>query len=188
MLSFLRRGSAGVMGARLESPRANYATPAAPSGTTRAPRQRQLPTNHGHADRPLGVTRAYQLERLIHLRHVTPPGSMRGRCWSIFPKLSWSSTSGSGQRRPAESLPPVARGAPGHLPAEALAPWHPSWPSGGQAPPGVPGRVRVPLQSAQVVPRGDALLPPCPAGGPDPSRLLPRPHQASASPQQVGVT
>ena len=100
MLSFLRRGSAGVMGARLESPRANYATPAAPSGTTRAPRQRQLPTNHGHADRPLGVTRAYQLDsssktphpplRVAALRSfLQPPGagppknSLDGRSFHI---------------------------------------------------------------------------------------------------------
>ena len=60
MVSFLRRGDASVMWARLESPRASYATPAPPSGTTRAPRRRQLPTNHGHAARPLGATRAYQ--------------------------------------------------------------------------------------------------------------------------------
>src|SRR5262245_31827253 len=47
------------MRARLESPRASYATPGH-SGTTRAPRQRQLPTNHGHADRLVRATRAYQ--------------------------------------------------------------------------------------------------------------------------------
>jgi hypothetical protein len=60
VVSFLRRGDASVMWARLESPRASYATPAPPSGTTRAPRRRQLPTNHGHADRSFGATRVYQ--------------------------------------------------------------------------------------------------------------------------------
>ncbi len=45
---------------RLESPRSSYATPAPSSGTTRASRRRQLPTNHSHAARPLGATRAYQ--------------------------------------------------------------------------------------------------------------------------------
>ena len=48
------------MRARLESPRANYATLGLPTGTTRALRQRQLPTNHGHAALPSRVTRAYQ--------------------------------------------------------------------------------------------------------------------------------
>ena len=60
LLDAVSRGDASVVRARLESPRASYATPAVPSGTTRAPRWRQLPTNHGHADRLLGVTRVYQ--------------------------------------------------------------------------------------------------------------------------------
>src|SRR5262245_36582512 len=60
MFSFLRNGDASVVRARLESPRASYATPAVASGTTRAPRWRPLPTNHGHAARPFGATRVYQ--------------------------------------------------------------------------------------------------------------------------------
>jgi YD repeat-containing protein len=44
MIELLRSGGAGSMRARLESPRASYATPATPSRTTRAPRRRQLPT------------------------------------------------------------------------------------------------------------------------------------------------
>ena len=48
----------GSWGQRLESPRRCDATPA-PGGATRAPRQRQLPTNHGHAALP-SATRGYQ--------------------------------------------------------------------------------------------------------------------------------
>src|SRR5262245_21848055 len=60
------------MRARLESPRANYATPAVPSGTTRAFRQRQLPTNHGHAalDSGRGI-RVYQSDSSSKTPH--PP-------------------------------------------------------------------------------------------------------------------
>jgi hypothetical protein len=57
---FLRRVGTGAMRARLESPRTCYATPSLRTGTTRASRRRQLPTNDGHAARPLGATRAYQ--------------------------------------------------------------------------------------------------------------------------------
>src|SRR5262245_54798846 len=59
MIHVLRSGGADVMWARLESPRASYATPACRSRTTRASRRRQLPTNHGHAALPL-ATRVYQ--------------------------------------------------------------------------------------------------------------------------------
>jgi hypothetical protein len=59
MIHFLRSGGAGVMWARLESPRASYATPDLQPRTTRASRRRQLPTNHGHAALPL-ATRVYQ--------------------------------------------------------------------------------------------------------------------------------
>jgi hypothetical protein len=45
--------------ARLESPRASYATPGLHARPTRAPRARQLPTNHGHAALP-SATRVYQ--------------------------------------------------------------------------------------------------------------------------------
>src|SRR5262245_15060575 len=60
MIHLLRDGGASVMWARLESPRASYATPALQPRMTRAPRRRQLPTNHGHADRSLRATRVYQ--------------------------------------------------------------------------------------------------------------------------------
>jgi hypothetical protein len=66
----LRSGGGGAMWARLESPRASYATPAT-SRTTRAPRRRQLPTNHRHAARPLGATRAYQRDSSSKAPH--PP-------------------------------------------------------------------------------------------------------------------
>lgn len=71
LITFLSSGGAGVMRARLESPRANYATPA-PTRMTRALRQRQLPTNHGHAARPLGATRAYQPDSSSKTPHRPP--------------------------------------------------------------------------------------------------------------------
>ena len=46
-MRFLRGVAAGTMQARLESPRRTYATPGPGTGTTRAPRRRPLPTNHG---------------------------------------------------------------------------------------------------------------------------------------------
>jgi transposase len=60
-MSFLGGVAAGTMGARLESPRRTYATPGPRTGTTRAPRRRPLPTNHGHAALPR-ATRVYQLD------------------------------------------------------------------------------------------------------------------------------
>ena len=56
-MRFLSGVDAGSMRARLESPRPSYATPGPRIGTTRAPRRRQLPTNHGHAALPLGNPR-----------------------------------------------------------------------------------------------------------------------------------
>src|SRR5207245_2379596 len=50
----------GAMRARLQSPRASYATPGFRIGTTRAPRRRQLPTKRCHAALLFGATRAYQ--------------------------------------------------------------------------------------------------------------------------------
>src|SRR6266540_64433 len=70
MSSFLSGGGAGAMWARLESPRASYATPGPWIGMTRAPRRRQLPTNHGHAARPLGATRAYQPDSSSKTPHL----------------------------------------------------------------------------------------------------------------------
>src|SRR5262245_55674203 len=70
MFNFLRIGGGSVMWARLESPRASYATPAT-SGTTRAPRRRPLPTNHRHAALPLGATRVYQRDSSSKTPH--PP-------------------------------------------------------------------------------------------------------------------
>jgi hypothetical protein len=60
MFSFLSGGGAGAMWARLESPRASYATPGLGLGRLAPLDRRQLPTNHGHAARPLGATRVYQ--------------------------------------------------------------------------------------------------------------------------------
>jgi transposase len=61
----------GSTRARLESPRANYATPDQPIRTTRALRRRPLPTNHGHAALPR-ATRVYQLDS-----SSTPPDRVR---------------------------------------------------------------------------------------------------------------
>jgi hypothetical protein len=58
--SFLREAGTYVMRARQESPRDSYATLHWQMGMTRAPRRRQLPTNHGHAALSFGTTRAYQ--------------------------------------------------------------------------------------------------------------------------------
>ena len=80
---FLSGVGGRAMRARLESPRASYATPGPGIGTTRAPRRRQLPTNHGHAARPLGATRAYQPDSSSKTPH--PPlrvGALRN---SLFP-------------------------------------------------------------------------------------------------------
>src|SRR5213593_2959640 len=59
-MNFLRCGDVAAMRARLESPRPNYATASLSAGSIRDPRERQLPTNHGHAALPLGAIRAYQ--------------------------------------------------------------------------------------------------------------------------------
>src|SRR6267378_1304065 len=59
-MSFLRRGDGAARRARSESPRRNYATSSPAAGSIRAARERQLPTNHGHAALPLGVIRVYQ--------------------------------------------------------------------------------------------------------------------------------
>src|SRR5262249_23711769 len=67
----LSGGGPGLTRARLESPRASYATPDQPIRTTRAPRRRQLPTNHGHAARPW-ATPGYQLDS-----SSTPPDRVR---------------------------------------------------------------------------------------------------------------
>src|SRR5260370_41733955 len=65
---FLTGAGGTVMRARLESPRLSYATPWPLPGTPRAPRQRQLPTNDGHAALPSPGIRPYQLESA-----ATPP-------------------------------------------------------------------------------------------------------------------
>jgi hypothetical protein len=70
MTRFLRGVGRSAMRARLESPRASYATPGPWIGTTRAPRRRQLPTNHGHAARPLRATRVYQPDSSSKTPHL----------------------------------------------------------------------------------------------------------------------
>ena len=57
---FLSGVGAGAMRARSESPPRPCATPRCQTGTTRALRRRQLPTNHCHAALPWRVTRASQ--------------------------------------------------------------------------------------------------------------------------------
>ena len=61
-LSFPRIGGAETMPARLESSRLTLSD--ALAGDSRSLRRRQLPTNHGHAARPSGTTRAYQGDSL----------------------------------------------------------------------------------------------------------------------------
>src|SRR5206468_13105599 len=58
-MNFLRCGDVAATRARLESPRPNYATSSLSAGSI-DPRERQLPTNHGHAALPLQAIRAYQ--------------------------------------------------------------------------------------------------------------------------------
>src|SRR4029434_5617106 len=68
----------GAMRARLESPRASYATPGVRIGTTRAPRRRQLPTKRCHAALLLGVPRAYQPDSSSKPLHRQPCAGVLG--------------------------------------------------------------------------------------------------------------
>lgn len=70
--NFLSGVGRAPMWARLESPRAHYATLGPRTETTRANRRRHLPTNHGHAALPIRVTRAYQSDS-----SSKPPHRMR---------------------------------------------------------------------------------------------------------------
>src|SRR5207245_11592693 len=69
----------GAMRARLESPRASYATPGFRIGTTRAPRRRQLPTKQCHAALLFGVTRAYQPDSSSKPLHGQPRAGVLGK-------------------------------------------------------------------------------------------------------------
>src|SRR5437899_9953305 len=72
------------MRARLESPREHYATPDLEIEANRAPRRRQLPTNHGHAALPGGVIRAYQSDSSSQPPHRQPrAGALRNALTSI---------------------------------------------------------------------------------------------------------
>ena len=71
----------GAMLARLESPRATYATPGFWIETIRAPRRRQLPTKQCHAALRFGATRAYQPDS-----SSKPPHHQR--CAGVLGKLS----------------------------------------------------------------------------------------------------
>jgi len=68
----------GAMRARLESPRASYATPGFRIGTTRAPRRRQLPTKRCHAALLFGATRAYQPDSSSKPLHRQPRAGVLG--------------------------------------------------------------------------------------------------------------
>jgi hypothetical protein len=68
----------GAMWARLESPRANYATPGLRIGTTRALRRRQLPTKRCHAALLFGATRAYQPDSSSKPPHRQPRAGVLG--------------------------------------------------------------------------------------------------------------
>src|SRR5204863_10038668 len=67
----------GAMRARLESPRASYATPGFRIGTTRAPRPRQIPTKRCHEALLFGATRAYQPHWLSKPLHRQPRAGVR---------------------------------------------------------------------------------------------------------------
>jgi len=69
----------GAMRARLESPRASYATPGFRIGTTRAPRRRQLPTKRCHAALLFGATRAYQPDSSSKPLHRQPRAGVLGK-------------------------------------------------------------------------------------------------------------
>src|SRR5205809_4952507 len=66
------------MRARLESPRASYATPGFRIGTTRVPRRRQLPTKHCHSALLFGATRAYQPDSSSKPLHRQPRAGVLG--------------------------------------------------------------------------------------------------------------
>ena len=68
----------GAMRARLENPRASYATPGFRIGTTRAPRRRQLPTKRCHAALLCGATRAYQPDSSSKPLHRQPRAGVLG--------------------------------------------------------------------------------------------------------------
>jgi integrase len=75
----------GAMRARLESPRVCYATPGVRIGTTRASRQRQLPTKRCHAARLFGATRAYQPDSSSQPLHRQPRASVLGNFCTFTP-------------------------------------------------------------------------------------------------------
>lgn len=75
---FLSGVGHGAMRARLESPRASYATPGFRIGTTRAPRRRQLPTKRCHAALLFGATRAYQPDSSSKPLHRQPRAGVLG--------------------------------------------------------------------------------------------------------------
>ena len=75
----------GAMRARLESPHVCYATPGVRIGTTRASRQRQLPTKRCHAARLFGATRAYQPDSSSQPLHRQPRASVLGNCSAFTP-------------------------------------------------------------------------------------------------------
>src|SRR5205809_1738693 len=68
-----------ILRARLESPRASYATPGFRIGTTRAPRRRQLPTKRCHAALLFGATRAYQPDSSSKPLHRQPRAGVLGK-------------------------------------------------------------------------------------------------------------
>jgi Transposase len=77
--SFQNGVGPGAMRARLESPRASYATPGFRIGTTRAPRRRQLPTKRCHAALPSGAIRVYQPDSSSKPPHRQPGAGAFGK-------------------------------------------------------------------------------------------------------------
>ena len=83
-VSLLSGVGRGALWARLESPRGHYATPDLATEATRAPRRRQLPTNHGHVALPCGVIHVYQSDSSSKPPHRQPrAGALRNSLTQI---------------------------------------------------------------------------------------------------------
>src|SRR3989442_8737668 len=123
-MSFLGGGDVAAMQARLESPRLNYATPPPSAWSIRAPRERQLPTNHGHAALPLGVIRAYQSDSSSPPPRRSAPSPpqesrARSRIASVLTPVLPYQFHGVRRHQPLNGCPEVTRrevGVPLHHP------------------------------------------------------------------------
>ena len=119
-MSFLRESDGAATLARLESPRQNYATPPPSARPIRASRERQLPTNHGHAALPLGVIRAYQSDSSSQPpRRSAPSSPQESRARSRI-------TTALTPVLPYQFCPAVVFGGTSSLCSARVSP-HPAW-------------------------------------------------------------